>query len=203
MMGIASAVPAPSAALLDFVDRRERGPSTPAALEHLAACERCERELAEVALTIIALRRAGRELRARPVPTADAARIAASAAPATGRWPWRLQLGRLLASAAIVALVVAPTGALRGTLSEGAGAAGHAAPHIRLARGRVPARRHAGHSSLLRSRHVAGTLPRRPAQAVEGGVTDRRVAASARTVLSPAGPSGPPPPDVHLTLALR
>ena len=28
---------------IDFVDRRERGPTTPAALDHLARCERCER----------------------------------------------------------------------------------------------------------------------------------------------------------------
>ncbi len=54
--------------LVDFVDRRERGPRTPAALDHLARCERCEQEMAEYALTIVALRRAGREIAAFPVP---------------------------------------------------------------------------------------------------------------------------------------
>jgi predicted anti-sigma-YlaC factor YlaD len=46
-------------ALLDFVERRAIGQDSPAALDHLARCERCEREMSEVAQTIIALRRLG------------------------------------------------------------------------------------------------------------------------------------------------
>ena len=61
--------------LVDFVDRRERGPRTPAALEHLARCERCEEEMADYALTIVALRRAGREIAAFPVPAGIPRRV--------------------------------------------------------------------------------------------------------------------------------
>jgi hypothetical protein len=50
-------------ALLDFVERRTLGPDSPAALDHLARCERCERDLSEVAQTIIALRRLGERAR--------------------------------------------------------------------------------------------------------------------------------------------
>jgi predicted anti-sigma-YlaC factor YlaD len=50
-------------ALLDFVERRALGPESPAALDHLARCERCERDLSEVAQTIIALRRLGERAR--------------------------------------------------------------------------------------------------------------------------------------------
>jgi predicted anti-sigma-YlaC factor YlaD len=50
-------------ALLDFVERRALGPDSPAALDHLARCERCERDLSEVAQTIIALRRLGERAR--------------------------------------------------------------------------------------------------------------------------------------------
>ena len=94
-------------ALIDFVDRRERGPKTPAALDHLARCERCEREMAEFALTIVALRRAGRELAAVPVPCADVARVVPPT-PRPSGWSWRLQVGSLLTCAAIVGLVVLP-----------------------------------------------------------------------------------------------
>ena len=50
-------------ALLDFVERRALGPDSPAALDHLARCERCERDMSEVAQTIIALRRLGERAR--------------------------------------------------------------------------------------------------------------------------------------------
>jgi len=50
-------------ALLDFVERRAPGPDSRAALDHLARCERCERDLSEVAQTIIALRRLGERAR--------------------------------------------------------------------------------------------------------------------------------------------
>lgn len=46
-------------ALVDFVERGARGPESPAALGHLARCARCERDLTEVAQTVIALRRIG------------------------------------------------------------------------------------------------------------------------------------------------
>jgi hypothetical protein len=50
-------------ALLEFVEHRALGPDSPAALDHLARCERCERDMSEVAQTIIALRRLGERAR--------------------------------------------------------------------------------------------------------------------------------------------
>jgi hypothetical protein len=95
--------------LVDLVDRGERGPGTAAALDHLAVCHPCERETTELALTIAALRRAGMAYRAlevpevrRPVP------VAASAPPRRRSLTWRLQLGGLVTSAALAALLVAP-----------------------------------------------------------------------------------------------
>ena len=95
-------------ALEAFVDRGERGPTTPAALEHLARCAPCERELTELALTIVALRRAGRELRAAPVPVVPPARIEALTVRRRSPWSFRFQLGSMLAGTAIAALVVLP-----------------------------------------------------------------------------------------------
>ncbi len=46
-------------ALVDFVERHALGPDSPAALDHLARCARCERDLTEVAQTVFALRRLG------------------------------------------------------------------------------------------------------------------------------------------------
>jgi hypothetical protein len=91
-----------------LVERSERGPGLNAALDHLEACATCERDLTELALTIAALRRAGRELRAAPLPDTSPAQVAALAAPRRGRWSWRVQLGGLLTGAAIAALVVVP-----------------------------------------------------------------------------------------------
>jgi hypothetical protein len=56
-------------ALLDFIERRALGPESPAALDHLARCRRCERDLSEVAQTIIALRRLGERARQVEAPT--------------------------------------------------------------------------------------------------------------------------------------
>jgi hypothetical protein len=46
-------------ALVDFVERHTLGPDSPAALDHLARCARCELDLTQVAQTVIALRRLG------------------------------------------------------------------------------------------------------------------------------------------------
>ncbi len=101
--------------LVDLVDHGERGPGTPAALDHLAVCRACERDLTEVALTIAALRRAGSGYRALPV--AAAARLAAPVINVTGTRNvhprrrasgWPIHLGGLVASAGIAALLVAP-----------------------------------------------------------------------------------------------
>jgi predicted anti-sigma-YlaC factor YlaD len=95
-------------ALLDLVDRGERGAATDPALDHLAVCGACEQELTQVALAVHALRRVGREVRAVPVPVVPAERVAGLAVRRREAWSWRLQLGSIAASAAIVAVVVAP-----------------------------------------------------------------------------------------------
>ena len=90
--------------LVDLVDRGERGPATPDALDHLRGCAACEREVTELALTVAALRRAGATWRAIPVPA-----MARPAVPRSRRpWAWRAQLGGIVTSAGIAALLVAP-----------------------------------------------------------------------------------------------
>jgi hypothetical protein len=97
------------AALVDLVDRGERGPATAPALDHLAGCPTCERELTEIALTIVALRRTGHEVRRAPVPEVRADRVRRLAVAGRDPWRWRLQLGSLLTGTAIAALAVAPS----------------------------------------------------------------------------------------------
>ncbi|HYO42070.1 MAG TPA: hypothetical protein VES19_02625 [Candidatus Limnocylindrales bacterium] len=95
--------------LVDLVDHGERGPATVVALDHVDTCVRCEREITELALTIAALRRAGAAYRALTVPDAPhAAAVARAVRPRPRPWPWRMQLGGLMTSAAIAALLVAP-----------------------------------------------------------------------------------------------
>jgi hypothetical protein len=90
--------------LVDLVDRGERGPATEDALDHLRGCEACEREVTEIALTVAALRRAGATWRAVAVPA-----MARPAVPPGRRpWAWRAQLGGIITSAGIAALLVAP-----------------------------------------------------------------------------------------------
>ena len=70
-------------ALVDFVERQALGPDSPAALDHLARCAPCERDLTEVAQTVFALRRLGasaRRGRGRP-PTAGRRSVCGSSAP--------------------------------------------------------------------------------------------------------------------------
>ncbi len=90
--------------LVDLVDHGERGPATTDALDHLARCAACEREVTEVALTVAALRRAGATWRSIPVPAMSRPVVPRRRSP----WAWRAQLGGLISSAAIAALIVAP-----------------------------------------------------------------------------------------------
>lgn len=90
--------------LLDLVDRGERGDGTDAALDHLGGCNGCREELTELALTLAALRRAGASYRALPVP----AMVRPAVPQRRTRWAWRAQLGGILTSAGIAALLVAP-----------------------------------------------------------------------------------------------
>jgi len=98
------------AGLLDFIDRRERGPGTDVALAHLDRCRSCETELSEIALAITALRRIRAEVqRAEPSRDAwDRVRRAAVCRPAAP-WRWRMSLGTTMVAAALAAVVVLPT----------------------------------------------------------------------------------------------
>jgi hypothetical protein len=119
--------------LAALVEHGERAPGIEAALEHLAVCAGCEEDLTGIALTVAALRRAGTTYRRLPesAPAAlppviarpPSARppsvrpMAPRPASAPARWAWRLQLGSLLATAAIVAVVVLPQAGLPGTVA--------------------------------------------------------------------------------------
>ncbi len=96
------------AALLDFVDRHERGEATDAALAHLDVCRSCEQELTGAALTIAALQRLHAEVRqVEPAPDAWP-RLRARIARPTNPWRWRAMLGGLGTSAFLVAVLVLP-----------------------------------------------------------------------------------------------
>ena len=108
MKPLASACRPHRASLEALVAHGDRGPATAAALDHLSACDVCEHDLTELALTVAVLRRASRELLAAPVPSPTRSSVAALTAPRRTGWSLRLQLGGLITGAAIAALVVVP-----------------------------------------------------------------------------------------------
>ena len=94
--------------LVDFVDRRDQGPDTAAALEHLDRCAHCRSELEATALAITALRRLGADARASE-PGADAwQRVRNRIAERGAVWRWRSSVAGLAVGAALVATVIAP-----------------------------------------------------------------------------------------------
>jgi hypothetical protein len=114
-------------ALEAFLDRRELGPSTAAALAHVETCRSCAAEAERTALTIVALRRLAAEASmavaeelddpARTIEGAPAgwavlrARVDRARAP---RWRWRTQLAGMLVGASIAAAVAAPSSLVGG-----------------------------------------------------------------------------------------
>jgi hypothetical protein len=109
-------------ALVDFVERRAHGPESAAALDHLARCARCERDLTEVAQTVMALRRLGQRASLVEAP-ADGwnalrerlERSQRAADDAARRF--RRAFGGAVVSIAVVALVAIPS--LTGTVITG------------------------------------------------------------------------------------
>src|ERR1044071_7765339 len=113
------------AALLDFVDHGQIGPSTAEALAHLEGCDPCTEMLDSTVLTIAALRRLGREA-ARVEPPADS----------WPRLPARLgtlrqsrisivsPLGGMVMTVALAALLVAPLPLGRGPAGSDSESAG-------------------------------------------------------------------------------
>lgn len=83
--------------------------------------------MADYALTIVALRRAGRELATVPVPVVDVMRVIPPT-PRPSGWSWRLQVGGLVTCAAIVGLVVLPRPPASASLDAGAPSKSRSAP---------------------------------------------------------------------------
>lgn len=95
-------------ALIDFVDRRERGPGTAAALRHLDRCRACEEDLAGLVRTITSLRRIQRYV-AVAEPRADAwLRLRERIRRPRQVWRWRTTLAGLTTSTLLVGVLVAP-----------------------------------------------------------------------------------------------
>jgi hypothetical protein len=126
-------------ALIAFVDRREEGASTPAALVHLDRCRRCRGELESIALAIIALHRFAGELDRAVPPLAPAPRVTA---PRRVRLP-RLALAGPLFATALAAVLLLPALGLHGQVVPKTDARPPAVPvtHIRqLSADYLPAR---------------------------------------------------------------
>jgi hypothetical protein len=95
-------------ALVDFVDRREMGPGTAAALRHLDRCRACEDDLAGIARTITALRRVHRYVAAAE-PRPDAwLRLRERIGRPRQVWRWRTTLAGLTTSTLLVGVLAAP-----------------------------------------------------------------------------------------------
>jgi hypothetical protein len=95
--------------LVGFVDRREMGAGTDAALAHLAGCAACRREVEGTALAIHALRRLGPPLdAAAPSPDAWERLRARIERPREAIWRWRASIVGLAVSTGLVATLVAP-----------------------------------------------------------------------------------------------
>lgn len=91
--------------LLDWVDGRAADSRTRSALAHLDRCPDCERELAGVALAIVALRRLHRDLSAVEPPADAWVRLRARVTRPADRWRGRTTLGGTVASTLLVAVV--------------------------------------------------------------------------------------------------
>jgi hypothetical protein len=115
------------AALLDFVDGRERARDDEA-LAHLDACRSCEDELVEIALAITALRRIRADAeRVEPSPDAWERLRPIAARREAPPWRWHLSLGATVMGAALAAIVAMPLAFGRLT-APGAPIAGDGAP---------------------------------------------------------------------------
>jgi hypothetical protein len=116
-------------ALVDFVEHRALGPDSPAALDHLNRCARCEDDLSQVAQTVIALRRLGShagEVQAPsdgwPTLRERLERSQRAADDAARRF--RRAFGGAVFAMAVLAMVAIPslTGTVTSGLNEGIGA---------------------------------------------------------------------------------
>jgi len=166
-------------ALVDFVERQALGPDSPAALDHLARCAPCERDLTEVAQTVFALRRLGAHA-GEVEPPADGwttlreriERSQRAADDAARRF--RRAFGGAVVAVAVAALVAIPS--LTGTLTSGIGDELAVSPAARPASAEM--RRYDPYAQRLTEGIVlaiAGNGPARlsPAERATGGPTSK------------------------------
>ena len=109
MIGLHGACDRHREAMFAFVERRETGPGTDAAFDHLAGCSACRRAVEETALAIHALRRMEAPVDdAEPGPDAWERLRARIEHPREAIWRWRASIAGLALSASLVATLVAP-----------------------------------------------------------------------------------------------
>jgi hypothetical protein len=103
------------AALAGLAERRAAGPEGHAALEHVERCAACAKELGELMLTVVVLRRMGAEAATAAARGPDdawsrlRARIEQSSRRARQRaWQWRATVGGLATASLLVAVLVGP-----------------------------------------------------------------------------------------------
>lgn len=137
------------AILFAWVDRRAVDRRTPAALAHLDRCSECDREMAGVALAIVALRRMQLEL-AGVEPPADAwLRLRDRVTRRGDPWRWRATLGGMATSAMLVGVLVLPA-------TVGGPAAGSPSPDLPSALAELR------YESAYLARSRSGNLPASP-----------------------------------------
>jgi hypothetical protein len=152
--------------LLDFVDRRELGPDTPAALEHLDRCDECRTELAATVLAIHAVRRLLAEARAVEPPGDAWDRLSARVQrPVTSAWQARSAIVGVVVSAGLVAALVGPSVVWRPR--DGVEREPGPGPAIVLARGFAEQRAEAAFLNRVR---LAPAAPERPSDFVPPAV---------------------------------
>ncbi len=112
-MGRASGCMRHRAELIALGERAERGPSTDAALDHLARCRRCEEDLTETVLAGYAVRRLLAEAATVDPPVEAWERLRARVQrPVASAWRARTSLAGVVVGAGLVAALVGPVAVL-------------------------------------------------------------------------------------------
>ena len=114
MMGRSTGCATHRSALLAFAERSELGPGSPAAFAHLDGCRRCQADLAEIVLTVHAIRRTLAVARTADPPPDGWDRLRERVQrPVAGAWAARTSLAGVIVGAGLVAALIGPTANLR------------------------------------------------------------------------------------------